>query len=244
MIVDKLNDILNSHTNKSTLASLCLFIKENIDQIPQMSIDEVAKACYISKGQVSKCIRSLDYQNYEEFKDACKGYLDSLTRRKAGLNPLLSFEENNLIFSKELCHSIEYSLKHISNAGLSDIIKDIKESGTVYLYAQGDARSHCYNIQRELNIHYISSRICDVDFKKEYTFRGDDTLLFLSTNGNSFRYDKRIIKRIKAAEVKKWLITCNDAIDSFENTLLVPTQNDQYNEYLLRHVVDILLLHL
>ena len=29
--------------------------------------EDIAKACYISKGQVSKCIRNLDYQNYEEF---------------------------------------------------------------------------------------------------------------------------------------------------------------------------------
>ena len=76
MIIDKVNDYLNSHSSSTTLLELCFYIKKNIHRIPNLSIDDISKESLISKGQVSKCIRKLDYENYEEFKNACIQYLD------------------------------------------------------------------------------------------------------------------------------------------------------------------------
>ena len=70
MIIDKVNDYLNSHSSSTTLLELCFYIKKNIHRIPNLSIDDISKESLISKGQVSKCIRKLDYENYEEFKNA------------------------------------------------------------------------------------------------------------------------------------------------------------------------------
>ena len=93
MIIDKVNDILNSHSSNTTLIELCSYIKKNIHRIPQLTIDDISKESLISKGQVSKCIRRLDYENYEEFKNACIEYLDLITKRKSyrGLASVLSF---------------------------------------------------------------------------------------------------------------------------------------------------------
>ena len=68
MIIDKVNDYLNNHSSSTTLLELCFYIKKNIHRIPNLSIDDISKESLISKGQVSKCIRKLDYENYEEFK--------------------------------------------------------------------------------------------------------------------------------------------------------------------------------
>lgn len=82
MIGDRINDILNSQVESSSLSALCLFLKDNIKMIPQLTI-QTRKACHISKGQVSKCIKMLDYKNYEEFRFACLQQIDSLTRHKS-----------------------------------------------------------------------------------------------------------------------------------------------------------------
>ncbi|MBD7913828.1 MurR/RpiR family transcriptional regulator [Clostridium sp. Sa3CUN1] len=243
MIIDKVNDILNSNTNKSTLYVLCSFIKKNIEQIPSMSIDDIAKSSYMSKGQVSKCIRNLDYQNYEDFRYACYSYLDSLQRRKMIKNHELSFQDNIIQFTKELSKNIQYSLEHININDIQEIIKSIRDTKILYLYAQGDARSLCYNIQRELNIYHISTVICDVDFQKKYTFSENNLLIILSTNGNSFHFDKRIINRIQNTKVRKWLITCKDSIKFCDKQLFIPTLDNNYNEYIIRHIIDIILLN-
>ena len=94
MIIDKVNDILNSNSSNTTLIELCSYIKINIHRIPQLNIDDISKESLISKGQVSKCIRKLDYENYEDFKNACIQYLDLITKRKRFINPQQSFETN------------------------------------------------------------------------------------------------------------------------------------------------------
>ena len=227
MIIDKVNDYLNSHSSSTTLLELCFYIKKNIHRIPNLSIDDISKESLISKGQVSKCIRKLDYENYEEFKNACIQYLDLISKRKKFLNPHQSFETN-----------------HINLKLIQKLIQDIKQANKVYLYAHGDVRSVCYNIQRELQIYDIQTIICDADFNKDYHFLDNDILIVLSTNGHSFHYNKRVIKRIKESHVDQWLITCNESITLCQKQIIVPLLDEKYSEYIIKYMIDILLLEL
>lgn len=244
MIIDKVNDILNSHSTNTTLVELCSYIKINIHRIPTLNIDEISKECFISKGQISKCIRKLDYENYEQFKNECIQYLDLVTKRKKFMYPQFSFEENVMLFTKTIVKNIEYTVSHLNLKLILKLVQDIKKANKVYLYAHGDARSICYNVQRELQIYDIQTIICDADFNKDYHFLENDILLVLSTNGNSFHYNKRIIKRIKETTVDKWLMTCNENISLCQNQIVIPVLDEKYNEYIIKYVIDILLLEL
>ena len=86
--------------------------------------------------------------------------------------------------------------------------------------------------------------ICDVDFLKEYTFKGNDLLIILSVNGQTFYYNKRIIRRIESANINMWLITCQQNIDFSKNKLIIPSNNQIYNEYALHHIIDIIISEL
>lgn len=244
MIIDKMNDILNSNSTNTTLGELCSYIKANIHRIPKLSIDDIAKECFISKGQISKCIRKLDYENYEVFKNECIQYLDSLTKRKKFINSQLNFETNVMHFTKDMIENIQYTINHINLKLIQKLVQDIKNANKVYLYAHGDVRSVCYNMQRELQIYDIQTIICDVDFNKDYLFFKNDLLIVLSTNGYSFHYNKRIIKRIRETNVDKWLMTCNKNITLCQNQIVIPLLEEKYSEYIMKYIIDILLLEL
>lgn len=244
MIIDKVNDILNSHSSNTTLIELCSYIKKNIHRIPQLTIDDISKESLISKGQVSKCIRRLDYENYEEFKNACIEYLDLITKRKSFKNPHQTFETNVMYFTKDIIKNIQYTINHIDLKLIQKLMEDIKNANKVYLYAHGDVRSVCYNMQRELQIYDIQTIICDSDFNKDYRFLDNDILIVLSTNGNSFHYNKRIIKRIRESNVDQWLITCNKHITLCQNQVIIPLLDEKYSEYIIKYIIDILLLEL
>lgn len=244
MIIDKVNDYLNSHSSSTTLLELCFHIKKNIHRIPNLSIDDISKESLISKGQVSKCIRKLDYENYEEFKNACIQYLDLISKRKKFLNPHQSFETNVMHFTKDFIQNIQYMINHINLKSIQKLVQDIKQANKVYLYAHGDVRSVCYNIQRELQIYDIQTIICDADFNKDYHFLDNDILIVLSTNGHSFHYNKRVIKRIKESHVDQWLITCNKSITLCQKQIIVPLLDEKYSEYIIKYMIDILLLEL
>lgn len=244
MIIDKVNDIINGHTSNNSLYVFCVFIKENITRIPTMTIEDIAKECYISKGQVSKCIRNLDYQNYEDFLHECDSYIDSLERRQLFFHPKQSLKENINTFSKNFLKNVQYTQKYFNDIQIEQLLKNIKSSHKIYLYAQGDARSLIYNIQRECNIHHINTIICDVDLKKEYTFTDQDILIVISINGDTFHYDKRIIQRLKKAKVNKWLITCQNGIHFCDNQIIIHCLDSSYHVYMMRYFIDILLLGL
>ena len=59
MIVDKLNDIINGYSENSSLKNFCFYVKENIEEIEYMNINQLAKGCYVSKGQISKYTRQM-----------------------------------------------------------------------------------------------------------------------------------------------------------------------------------------
>lgn len=166
MIIDKVNDYLNSHSSSTTLLELCFYIKKNIHRIPNLSIDDISKESLISKGQVSKCIRKLDYENYEEFKNACIQYLDLISKRKKFLNPHQSFETNVMYFTKDFIQNIQYMINHINLKLIQKLIQDIKQIKYIYmhtvmsdLFVIISKENFRYMIFRQLYVMLILTRI-------------------------------------------------------------------------------------
>ncbi|CAI3367900.1 MurR/RpiR family transcriptional regulator [Enterococcus cecorum] len=80
MIMDKLNMMINYSDESSTKYIISNFIKNNIIKIPNMTITQLASACYTSKGQISKYIQSLGYETMQDFKLDCIEYIESIPR--------------------------------------------------------------------------------------------------------------------------------------------------------------------
>lgn len=244
MIVDKLNDIINGNNESSTIINLCIFIKENITTINDMTIDEIASACFMSKGQVSKCIRKLDYKNYEEFKYACNDYNDSLITRTGIFKHEYTLKQNIEQYTNSYINTLLNILPVINYSLLQELTNDIINSHKIYVYGHGDVRTVCYMMQRELNTMNKSVIICDVDYVKKYHYQDSDLLIMLSTNGQTFHYHKRIVSRILKEQVSKWLITCQSEIDFPDKKFVIPTRNSVYNESLMLYLINLLLMNI
>lgn len=241
MIIDKLNEILNAADISTTMYVFCAYIKSHIHEIPYMSIEEVARNCYASKGQISKCAKNLGFSSYIAFKDACIDYSRSLFVKPVFFLRDLDLPQNTQLFSNYLSRTIINVEQHLNYSDLSHLINDILKNKTVYLYAQGDNRSLCNVIQVELSALYIPVVICDTDFIKEYNFTKSNLLIILSTNGTIFYLDRKIISRVVKANVETWLITCNKNTRFSKNVLVVPSDKQKYNKYAIRHIVDIII---
>ena len=69
MLLDKLNIILNSSDEFSPKYIISSFVKNNLYEIPSMSIDAIALSCHTSKSQISKYVKSLGYETMKDFKE-------------------------------------------------------------------------------------------------------------------------------------------------------------------------------
>lgn len=95
MLLDKLNIILNSSDEFSPKYIISSFVKNNLYEIPSMSIDAIALSCHTSKSQISKYVKSLGYETMKDFKDACLDNISSIERNHKTLFSLQNSIENN-----------------------------------------------------------------------------------------------------------------------------------------------------
>ena len=51
MIINKLNECLNSTHENDINHIIAKFIKKNLNQLPAMKIDDLAESCYVSKAK-------------------------------------------------------------------------------------------------------------------------------------------------------------------------------------------------
>ena len=155
MMVDKLNDVLNHVETYTTMYVFCSYTKSHIHDIADMTIEEVAKACHTSKGQISKCAKNLGFTSYLEFKDACIDYIHSFQDKPSFFSKECDLPQNTKMFAQSMSKTITYVGEKINYSHLNRLINDILRSKKVYLYAQGDNRSLCNVIQVELSTLYI-----------------------------------------------------------------------------------------
>ena len=244
MIVDKLNVIINSYDEQSTKYVISQFVINNIDKIPNMSINQIAQSCHTSKSQISKYIQSLGYVNMADFKDDCFNYVSGIKRtNKKAFYLDEDIKRQYISFTNQKLSSLQYTIYHLDMNQLTRFISDMKDSHRIFVYAHGHARTMCTYIQNELTTKQKETIICDVDFVKNYNFNENDLLIFISVNGNTFYYDKRVIYHILHSPVKTWLMTCKEELYFSKNYLYVPTNNEEFNDYILRHVIDYFLMY-
>lgn len=244
MIMDKLNDVTNSYKKDSSFYLLSLFFQEHIHEIPYITMNEVASRTFISKSQISKYVRYLDYKDYIDFKDASLEYLESLDRRRYNFKKYNTLEENILNFTDTMVYLLNSLVASLDYDNLEFLVKQLTTANTVFVFAQGDTRYLCHQIQTELQVINKNVVICDVDFLHPYEFSDNDLLLLLSIDGNTFKYNKRVVTKLEEIKGIKWLISCKENIQFKGHQLYVPVQNKNFSAYLFKYVIDLLITNL
>lgn len=244
MIDSKLNDILNSYDCSDSAYVISDYIKKNMKEIPVRSIGEVAEACFVSKGQISKFVKKLGYESYFDFKDACIEYLEAQIQKKQIFRRELNLEKNVAAFTDQYRKMLQFIEKKLDYKKLNQLIRSILQHKEIYLFAQGEARSICQTLQIELGNLTMPIGINNTDFSRNFCYDKDIMILLISINGRSFVFNKSIIRKILGMSNETWVITCNQDIAFPKNKLIVPTEDGALNEYAVRFVIDIIIAEL
>lgn len=142
MLLDKLNIILNSSDEFSPKYIISSFVKNNLYEIPSMSIDAIALSCHTSKSQISKYVKSLGYETMKDFKDACLDNISSIERTNKTLFSLQnSIEKQFSSFTNHIIDELHYTMNQIDEINLLKLVNDIKKSKRIFVYGHGHART-------------------------------------------------------------------------------------------------------
>lgn len=93
LIVDKINNYLNSHGSKDSNYNIAMYIQNNIEEIPLLNTTQLAERSYVSQATVSRFVRSLNYDTYSDFKDDIIRYLEDTATFDGKDTGLLIHEE-------------------------------------------------------------------------------------------------------------------------------------------------------
>lgn len=238
MLLEKLNDIINGNDENNTVVILARYVKEHIEEIPAMSLDELAEKTYISRGQISKSVRRIGYDSYNAFRDACRSVVHSLSRdiRLISCEDTISQSAGKILEGSYA--SIRYMFAHLDEERLGRMLKKLKTAETVYLFGRGDAHVDCYILERGMSRAGLSCVLCDAEFHNTYPMKETDVLLFISVNGDTFHYDARLVKKVEESKADKWLVTCHPSLSFHGTQLVLPVKDRQYNAFVMRFFAD------
>ncbi len=241
MMIDRLNKSL--HENAPTTKSYVMteFICEHLFDIPSWTIKELASQCDVSEKEMKEHIKGLGYEDYNSLKKDCKEYVKSIPERRVLFAPGVSLSENIENMTNNVIRNIQFSTDHLGQDQLRKLARDVIRSKRIFIFAQGYTRPLAHLLRTELMLYGKEVILMDQDLQEAYNPDRNDIMIVLSIIGQAFVMHPSIKFKAESYRTNRWLITCNEDIDFEGKRLVLPVQDRDYSEFVMKHVLDLLL---
>ena len=132
MLMNKLNEFLYNTDHQDINHFIAKYIKRHIDDIDNMTIEELAQACFVSKAKISKFCKTLGYDSFIAFKDDC-------LKEKETKQVVLEIQKVGLeVEFKEHLHNslkmIEANLKNLDLHQINLLVREIKKAQYIFIW--------------------------------------------------------------------------------------------------------------
>ncbi len=165
MIIDKLPGYSK---NQRILAN---FVIENIQTIPLLSVNDVAKKAGVSSATVVRFARVLGFQGYLEFRnhlmEMLKEQLSPVEKYKAAISKKNEYADSLNKVANQVVTNISSSLEQNNLDDFKHVVNHLREADTVYCIGMGISRY----------LAEIMAYLLKIYLKKSYGLSGD-TLSF------------------------------------------------------------------
>jgi DNA-binding MurR/RpiR family transcriptional regulator len=213
-IIEKLRKQENFTSAESSLAD---YILANLDEAYSMSLQDLAKASYVSKPSVIRLYRKIGCNSYREFsiglqleriESAGADQIDDLQvlRHTASLNELV---EKIGILAKQI---VDNCVRAIGKNGLDDIVNVINEAEQTYVYADDDIQMEVRSFNRRMKAIGMDPVMINEaeDMEAVISGIGENDVVLVATSNRPTSEDRRISERLFETAALKVLITTQD----------------------------------
>lgn len=192
----KFEEVVNEHydsLNESELHILS-YIMNNKEQSSNLSINELAQKCNVSKSSLLRFTQKLGFSGYSEFKF----YIKWEKEEKQS-----NIDERNI--TESLIGDLESTLKHINLKQIDEICDVLYKSRRVFLYGTGYSQMNVIKeIQRNFmainEYFYIIHDNNQIESIVE-DLTSEDVVIIISLSGNS-KVLFPVMKKLNAKKVK------------------------------------------
>lgn len=245
MIVNILNNFLNNTDHNDINHMIAKFIKKNLNDIPNMKIDDIAKQCYVSKGKISGFCKKIGYDSFSMLKEDC--LKENNSKKIVAARQELNLQKSYATHLSDSLETIRINLQEIDLDKVSEFVNDMNNAKYIFLY--GVAYSHllCQYFQYECEVLNKEVIVMDEKLTRDYQMPENSMLVIISIEGYAFEENQRLLRKLKLYSTKKWCLSTNlisqEILNHFDKHLILPSQNTELKDrrILIRYLLDVIL---
>ncbi len=232
-LLDKLQATNNLTANEQRIAS---FILGHIDEVPQMTIEDLAKKTYTSHSAIVRLAKKLDYDGFKEFKAEIVEIVYRNLHKIDNVNANFPFElgDNSEVIAKKMAtlytETIQRTVVQLNYSLMEQMAKVLLKAKRIFIFAQGDTQIRCRGFQNKLmkinKFPIIGEEYADEDWVAA-NVTAEDCVLILSYSGRIKQYE-RFLQFFHDNKITSMLITGNakGAFNHLADYVQVVTQTE------------------
>ncbi|MDD8049087.1 MAG: MurR/RpiR family transcriptional regulator [Thomasclavelia sp.] len=250
-------NFINSADETDVYVQAAKIILKNINEIPNLTITEVAVMTYSSTSTISRLCRKLNYESFAEFKKDCTVNINFFNHDTERLNfdfqlpSKESFEkEGKKVFESHfdnIINNLKETYENISYEDIEEIVDEMHKCQKVYFLGNYLTQSIAMQLQIELSyLHKNTEGRYNIAQQKEMVKRmtKDDVLILTSIAGSYFQTQKELMREIAKSPAYKVVITQDrdfETIDTFDKKIIVGNNHQSLvGKFSITYVFEIL----
>ena len=204
-ILTSLLSIMNQNDESNVDCVLAKYLLEHLDEIPRLSIYDLADACYVSRSSIHRFVRSCGYESFREFK---KASVDADMHRRRFIQ-YTDFTDYPVHLKYQTMQMMEDVTRIADSEEMSRTIEAIHDSKEVVFLVADDSSSPVRVFQQQMTavnkiVCVLTSSNTNLSMIDSLTDR--DLLVVCSISGN---FAIMINDDVRELATKKILLTTN-----------------------------------
>ncbi|WP_294580519.1 MurR/RpiR family transcriptional regulator [uncultured Thomasclavelia sp.] len=259
MLLEKLND-KNLFTESQM--PITTFIHQNLHEVSQMTIGQLAKATYSSNATIIRICHKLGCEGFKEFKYQLTKELESnkFVKQSVDFTKPFYLSESDFEIINSLGSLYKETIDIINSSldfkKLEQIVRIIHQSKRVFIYSVGDTSLTVKNFMNKLmkiNIYAIEATEYHEEISTSHNVTSDDCVLLVTYRGQTNKF-LECLQIVRKSGCKTIIITANQGsllVKLSDYCLLLPhKENDDriatfYSQLAFNYILTIIyaLLH-
>lgn len=190
MLYNRLLIILNEEEQDSLYYYIALVMLRHIDELRELSINQLANLCNASKSTISKFIRFIGYENFADFR-----YAAVFKENKYGysfnyVEDVMKYIEKNSLdsFILTVINDISETYRRLDWDVIHQLVKDIAYHQNVAAFGLLFSETAAMDLQAKLayNKKFIVTNLNDRKQDQFIEHAGEDTLIIVFSDSGEF----------------------------------------------------------
>lgn len=218
--------LMNDESLSSTNMTIGKTLLQNMHLLSELSIEEVAAMCHVSKSTLSKFVRKLGFEDYKDFRLCAEEEEQKAIYSYPNSMSIEDYIDQNGIsqYIDILKKDMDLLIQNIDLKKIQDLVQDLRDYSKVGVFGSAHSQTVALDFQYKMafNQKIVLTYLDDVKQDEFIKKAGPDTLIIIYSNSGSYLNEYQLISGWPKKEsffqtrARVVLITSNPAFEEDE----------------------------